>query len=139
MPVSFRILASRGLVYVRYEGFAQLDDGFALFAQYMRHPDFRPGQKQLVDLADVTGFERDYAKLFKMQAMKAGAFLTGDTQTLLVYHAPSEEAQRMCQLIARSWEQVPSVIARVLQHEDEALALLGQSETSIAELLEVTA
>lgn len=139
MSVSFQILASRGLVYVRYSGFARLDDTFVAFGQYMRHPDFRPGQKQLVDLSGVTGFERDYARLFAMQSIKADAFLNGDAQTLIVYYAPGEEAQRLCQLVARSWEPVASVVALVQQHEDEALALLGQAETSIAELLAVTA
>ena len=139
MPVSFRILPSRGLVYVRYEGYAVLEDTFGVFAEYMGHPDFRPGQKQLVDLSAIDGFERNFAKLFEMQSMKADAFLSDESQTLIVYYAPGEEAQRMCQLIARSWEHVPSVVALVQQNETEALALLGQAESSIAELLEVTA
>ncbi|MFD2856475.1 hypothetical protein ACFSZS_19270 [Seohaeicola zhoushanensis] len=105
----------------------------------MHHPDFRPGQKQLVDLSRVTGFERDYTKLFSLQALKAEAFVTGAGQTLVVYYAPSEAAQRMCQLVTRSWADLPSVIALVQQEEAEVLALLGQRESSIAELLEVAA
>lgn len=139
MSVTFQILPQRGLVYVRYDGFVRLEDTFAVFGKYMSHRDFRPGQKQLVDLSGITGFERDYARLFALQSRKADAFLSGDAQTLIVYYAPGEEAQRMCQLISRSWEPIASVVALVQQHEDEALALLGQAETSITELLAVTA
>lgn len=136
MSVTFQILPRRGLVYVRYEGFARLADSFAAFGQYAAHPDRRPGQKQLVDLAGLTGLEKDYAKLFELQAKKAEVFLAGEAQTLLVYHAPNELSYGMARMILRSWEPIRSVIPLIQQTEAGALELLGQPETSFAEMLE---
>lgn len=136
MSVTFHILANRGLVYVRYDGFARVEDSLRAFGAYAQHPDCRPGQKQLVDLSGVTGFERNYAELFKLQALKADVFNDGAAQTLIVYYAPDREVFGMARLIERSWEPFPSVVSLVQQSEADALALLGQRETSFAELLQ---
>ena len=75
MSIDVTILRARGLVYIRYSGFAWLDDTIAALDAYGNHPDFRPGHKQLVDMARVTGIERDYVKFMKLQAKKAEVFL----------------------------------------------------------------
>lgn len=139
MSVSFRIFPRRGLVYVRYTGFARLQDTFAAFGEYMQHPDCRPGQKQLVDLSEVTGFEPDYAELLKLQAMKADIFAAGGGETLIAYYAPNDAVLRMAELVVRSWEDVPGVVPLVMQTEAEALAVLGQREDSFAALMAQTA
>ncbi len=138
MSVTFHILKSRGLVYVRYTGFARVEESLRAFGAYAQHPDCRPGQKQLVDLSGVTGFERNYAELFKLQALKAEVFNDGATQTLIAYYAPDPTVYAMARLIERSWEPFPSVVSLVQQDEADALALLGQPEKSFAELLERT-
>ncbi|MCA0871991.1 hypothetical protein LCL97_14220 [Seohaeicola saemankumensis] len=139
MPVSFRILPNRGLVYVRYEGFAKLDDSFAAFAEYAQHPDRKPGQKQLVDLEQITGMEKDYAKLMALQAAKADTYVEGGAQTLLVYYAPNELSYGMARMILRSWEPIRSVVPVIQQTEAGALEILGQREHSFAEMLAQTA
>lgn len=136
MPVQFHIFKRRGLVYVRYDGFAWVAETLRAFGAYAQHPDCRPGQKQLVDLSGVTGFERNYAELFKLQALKADVFNAGASQTLVAYYAPTPEVFAMARLIERSWEPFPSVVSLVQQTEADALALLGQRETSFADLLE---
>lgn len=136
MPVSFRILPERGLVYVRYEGEARVDESFAAIAEYMRHPDYAPHQKQLVDLSAVTGFEVNWPKLFELQARKAEMFLRGQGQVMIVYYAPTELTARMARMAIRSWEHVPSVVTVLQQREADALAVLGQPEDSFEELLQ---
>lgn len=136
MPVSFKIFPERGLVYVRYTGFARLDESLEVFGRYATHPDFRPGQKQLVDLSDVTGIETDYVKLFALQARKADVFLGHDVQTLLVYYAPTSVSMELAESVIRSWEPSGSVIPLIQEDEGESLQLLGQPERSFEELLQ---
>ncbi|WP_420012026.1 hypothetical protein [Tateyamaria sp.] len=59
MPVSFNILAERGLVVVRYDGFAAISDTLGASKAYVAHPDYAPGQKQLVDLSSILGVTED--------------------------------------------------------------------------------
>lgn len=137
MSISFRIFPSRGLVFVQYTGELIVEETFRAFGEYMQHPDCRPGQKQLVDLAGVTGFDRDYAKLFALQAKKADVFSAGGVETLAVYHAPTPLARELSRLVLKSWEPFDSVVPLIQDNEADALALLGQPETSFAELLQI--
>ncbi len=136
MPLTYRIFPSHGLVYVRYEGFALLDETISAFSDYAAHPDWRPGQKQLVDLSRVTGFERNFPKLFELQARKADQFYRPGVETLIVYLATTPTVWDMCRSILRSWEGVRGVVPRVQDTEAGALAILGLSETRIADFLE---
>ena len=135
MPVSFRILPERGLVYVRYTGRAAVADSTTAFAQYAAHPDFAPGQKQLVDLSGVTDMERDFPALMAHQAQKAAAFMPAGAQALMVYFAPTEIAQRMARTILRSWDGIDAVAAVLTEDEAQALSILGLPETGFDELL----
>lgn len=136
MPVTFRILPDLGLVYVRYEGFALVAESLAAFADYARHPQCRPGQKQLIDLSGITGFEKNFVQLLKLQAKKAEVFTGHGAQTLIVYYAPDPEAFAMARLIERSWEPFPAVIALVQDNEPGALSILGLPGQTFADLLQ---
>ena len=135
MSITFRILPDRGVVYVRYSGRVVIDDSMTAFADYMRHPDSRPGQKHLVDLSAVTSFERDFSRILELQALKTEHFVGQPVETLLVYYAPSAEAQQMAALVLRSWEGTDHIVARVLLTEGETLAVLGLTEATIDDLL----
>lgn len=137
MPIDFRIIPARGLVYVRYRGAVSLDESFDAVARYARHDGFRPGQKQLVDLAAVTEYETDYARLFRLQAEKAAVFLPSGAQTMIVYHAPTPLSLRLATLVRQSWDDIDSVVPTVLTREDEALGVLGQPERRFADLMAV--
>ncbi|CUH62576.1 hypothetical protein TG4357_00187 [Thalassovita gelatinovora] len=139
MSVSFRIIPPRGLVYVRYEGNINTADSAATFNDYAHHPDCRPGQKQLIDLACVTGFDGDFPKLMELQARKADVFLAEGVQTLAVYYAPSPLTRKIAQMIERSWEPFPGVVAVIQDTEAGALSILGMQMKSFEELLEHTA
>lgn len=137
MPINVNILASRGLVYVRYWGFATLDESFEAFGRYAADPRFQPGQKQLVDLSGLTGFEADYPRLFLLQAEKASVFLPSGVQTMLVYYAPTPVSARLANLARQSWEDIDNVVPTVMTREDEALGVLGQPERRFADLMAV--
>lgn len=136
MPVTFHILPARGLVYVRYEGHALLEETMIAFGRYMQHPDARRGQKQLVDLSAVTGIERDYTKLMAVQARKADQFVGDGVQTLIVYLAPGRLALELAHMAVKSWDSFESVVPLVQEDEAQALSLLGQPETRVTDLLE---
>ncbi|MEL7092356.1 MAG: hypothetical protein AAFN94_11535 [Pseudomonadota bacterium] len=138
MPLDFRIFPERGLVVVRYEGMARVADTMRVFGEYAAHPDFSPGQKQLVDLTALTDYERDFAAVMELQAAKADHLAGPGAQSLIVYLAPGPVAREMSALITRSWEDVDAVIACILESEAEALEVLGQKERSLAELYAAT-
>ncbi|GAA6202250.1 hypothetical protein [Aquicoccus sp. SU-CL01552] len=134
MSVSFRILPDRGLVFVRYAGVLRLEDTMNAFAEYARHPDCRPGQKQLVDLSAVTDVEQDFVQLMQVQAQKSEVFGDEGAETLMVYVAPHHLGKQLARNILRSWEPFDSVVALVQEDEAHALELLGQPERQLDEL-----
>jgi hypothetical protein len=135
LPLTFRILPDLGLSYVRYAGHVTVAEAAEAIAAYFAHPDFRPGQKQLVDLAAVTSFERNYPELLALQAAKLERFGAAGADMLLAYHAPGQLARDMAMLIVRSWDGMPGVVARVLAAEHECLALLGLPHATFDDLL----
>ena len=136
MSLTFQILPERGLVYVRYDGTALIDQSAQVFASYAAHPDFARGQRQLVDLSGVTGFERDYVRLFELQMKKADVFTRDTSQTLMVYYAPHETALKMANLIVRSWDGIEGAFPRIVgTSEADALQVLGEPERSFRDLL----
>lgn len=139
MTLSYRILPDRGLVYVRYGTRVDFTESGALFAAYTHDPDFRPGQKQLVDFSDVTSIDTDYVRLLALQAKKVDTFVVPAGETLMVYFAPTPETDRIARWALRSWDGVAGVVVRVLNDEAAALAFLGQPESSFADLFESAA
>lgn len=139
MPVSFRILPTHGLVYVRIEGDVRAFESLARFKEYAKHRDFRPGQKQLIDLSRVTGFDDDFPKLIELQARKADAFLANGAQSLTVYYAPCRQTRAFAQLLQRNWNPFPGVVTVIQDNEADALSILGMRMTSFRQLLEEAA
>ena len=135
MTVDFCILPERGLVVVRYSGHATIDDTLAATKAYLAHSDYAAGQKQLVDLTQITGFEKDYVRFMNMQAAKAERLAGAGVQSLAVYIAPTPISQDVSAMFIRSWADVDEVVALVQHSEAEALALLGQPEKSVEALL----
>jgi len=136
MSIEYRILNARGLVYVRYSGHVSFSETARAFESYGRDPDMRPGQKQLVDLARVTDWDRDFASLLKIQAAKADLFVAAGHETHFVCFAPTEHTQKMARMVLRSWDDVPGVVALLQTTEADALHVLGQPEHSFEALLQ---
>ncbi|MFY0660965.1 MAG: hypothetical protein JXR15_10760 [Shimia sp.] len=135
MSVNFRIIPTIGLVYVRYDGHANMTDTLQAFSAYAQHPDFQPGQKQFVDLSALSGWDEDYLELMKAQAKKAEAFTGNNAETLIIYFAPSDIGKKLARLALRSWEPFPSVVPILQENEREALAILGLPQSSLDQLL----
>lgn len=136
MPVSFAVFPDRGLAYIKYSGVAGIEETMRGMQAYMNHPDFRLGQKQLLDLSEVTGMERDYAGFMAMAARTLDMFVQGPAEHLIVYYVPTPPAREMAELAIRSWADVQGVVTLLQEDEAEALALLGLRERSIAALFE---
>lgn len=103
---------------------------------YVAHPDYVAGQKQLVDLTHLTSFKKDYVRFMEMQAAKAERLAGAGVQSLAVYIAPTPVSQEIAAMFMKSWAEVESVVIVVQHTEAEALALVGQPETTIEMLLE---
>ena len=138
MPVQFRIFPDRGLVVVRFSGDVLIEEAMEATQAYVAHPDYALGQKQLVDLSQVTSYEKDYVRFMEMQADKADRFAASGVQSLVVYIAPTPVSQEICTMYLRSWDDVDAVVPMIQHSEAEALTLLGQPETSVDMLLAPT-
>lgn len=135
MPVNFDIFPERGLVLVRYSGYATVNDTSVATKAYISHPKYAAGQKQLVDMTDITGFETDYVQFMNMQARKTKRLVSSGVQSLVVYVAPTAISRNLSEMFVRSWADVSTVVPLIHPSEAEALALLGQPEKTIDTLL----
>lgn len=135
MAVDFRILPEVGLVYIRYSGLMLVEESGRALASYLQNPDYRPGQKQLVDLSDVEEWERDFPKLMALQARKAEAFYKPEAPTLIAAIAPNAKARQVADFISRTWDAFENVAYLVSETEHQALELLGVPARSVADLL----
>lgn len=134
MPASFRILPEHGLVYVRLYGHIWPAESLEALRNYLRHPDFRPGQKQLIDMGGIEVMERDFTGLAGLQAEMAGAFLGSEPQVLMAFLAPTPMSQFAAAFAARPWEPFDHFVARVLDNETAAFDFLGLTGLRLSDL-----
>lgn len=138
MPLSYRIVPSRGLVYVRYWGLCVLDETRAVFERYAADPLCRTGQAQLLDLGAVEGFETDYTERMALHARMADVLSRDGARTLVAYYAPTPVTYQPALLMRDTYDGIGGIVARVLETQADALSFLGQPERSFAALLETT-
>jgi hypothetical protein len=125
MPIRFCVLLNHGLCYVEYYGRATVQEGVDAFDAYLKHPDYRPGQRQLVDLSGVTKVENNFPRLFTFQADKAAAFMSAGHPVMMVYLAPTDVSLKMARSIQRSWEGLDGAVVRVAVDWPGAMDILG--------------
>lgn len=135
MPVTFRLLPHRNLALFTYSGEVTLQESMDVVAAAAAAPGYSPHMRQLCDLAAVTGVERDYAKLLKMQARILEDLLTQDMGTIVVFHAPTDAGRCMAEMARRSWDGLDTVVVLVQETEAGALSILGLPEQRIGDLL----
>ncbi len=135
MPASFQILPQRQIALFTYAGFVTLAESLAVVSDYARHPDHQPWMRQLCDLSAVTGVERNFPELLKMQARLVETLLPQGRDLLVTFFAPTKAGQELAQMARKSWAGLDAVIVLIHHGEAEALTLLGLSERSFAELL----
>ncbi|NKX46131.1 hypothetical protein [Roseicyclus persicicus] len=136
MPVTFRIFPDHALVTVRYTGHVRFCDGQSAFCDYLEHPDRRRREKHLLDLSEVTGFDRDYARLMQMQAVKAAAFYETGGPAMLLYLAPTDVSLRLALMFQRSWDGVADLAVRVVRETEQAEDVLGLRPGALETLLQ---
>jgi hypothetical protein len=134
MPATFQILPQRQLALFTYSGFVTLAEALAVVTAYAQHPDHQPWMRQFCDLAAVTGVERNFPELLKMQAKFVETLLPAGRDLLVAFYAPNRAGQELAQMARKSWEGLNAVVVLVHDTEAEALALLGLRERSLTEL-----
>ena len=139
MPASFQILHQRQIALFTYSGFVTLAESLAVVSDYARHPNHQPWMRQLCDLSGVTGVERNFPELLKMQARLVETLRPEGRDLLVTFFAPSKAGQELAQMARKSWSGLDSVIVLIHHGEAEALTLLGLRERSFAELLATAA
>jgi hypothetical protein len=125
MPLAFRILPAVNLVQVRYRGKAGIEETAKGLRACFAHPDFRPGMRHLVDVTEVTGFERDYTGFMRLQAGVTGALVGQSVETVMVIIANSPSGRAMAALVMRTWDNVSGVVIRMQADLEGALGILG--------------
>ena len=135
MTVSFKILKECNVVYVKYSGPPNIRAAISLFEAYRRDPDCRAGQKQFVDLSEISEPVGDYIEMMKFMAKMADQFTLNGPQTLLVCYAPTPLSRRVAMMGQKSWDNVDQVVYRIIEDETAALAFLGLTAKSVADLV----
>ncbi|WP_372886808.1 hypothetical protein [Shimia sp.] len=125
MPLSYRIYPQHNLVYVHCTGRVTVDETLAAFASYAAHRDCAPGQAQLVDLTEVTDYERDFTRIMALQAHQSDVFLASGSHPFLIFVAPTALSRTMAMAAVRSWQDLGAVVPLVLSRLSEALEVLS--------------
>ncbi|MDO8327047.1 MAG: hypothetical protein Q7T28_08930 [Cypionkella sp.] len=139
MPVTFKILPRRNLALFTYSGMVGLQESMEVVAAATNHPDYRPTMRQLCDLSRVTGVERDYLALLRMQAKIVESLYTPESELVVLFYAPQRAGREMAQMARKSWEGLNSVLVLILDREAQALAVLGLPEMSLQALADLHA
>ncbi|MBY6200479.1 hypothetical protein KUV65_03825 [Maritalea mobilis] len=134
MPVDYRVLPDKNLVYVRYWGVVGIEESFSSFRSYVAEPLARAGQRFLIDLSEVTGMEDDIPGLIAFQAEMAGTFLSGIAPSFILYLAPTPTAYSIARMAQRSWEGLDKPVVVILQDEAQTFDLLGLPDMSLSDL-----
>ncbi|MEQ9694027.1 hypothetical protein [Shimia sp. SDUM112013] len=134
MSVRFKILPETNLVYVLCSGEVTIDETLDSFSAYAMHKEFKPGQNQMIDLSQVTGYERDFPRIMALQAEQADVFLSTGKRPHLIFVAPTPLTQSMAMTALRSWQQLEGALPVVVQTIPEALDILGLDATIVAQL-----
>lgn len=139
MPLKYTIHQAVNLVYVQCWGNVTLAESMESLGQYSGDPAFRPEQRQLIDLKDVTQYERSYPEMMKLQARQVDIVSLSRMPTMLVYHAPTPMCVAMARMALKSWDGLSTIVGRIAQNEAEALSMLGIDGHSFADLRQRTA
>jgi hypothetical protein len=131
MPVSYQILPHRNLVLVTYTGHAGLAETLEQISDCTRQPEFRPWMRHLVDVSQITGYERDFPGFFAMQARAMDDLPPHPDGLVIAFLAPTRIGQEMAQMTRRSWDGLDKIILRVFDTEEAALSFLGIAEPHI--------
>ena len=135
MPVQTRVLPRLNLALFVYSGRVTLAESLDAVASVARHHGHHDTMRQLCDLSAVTGVERNFPDLMKTQARMADDLMPRHGERFVVFYAPHGPAQTLAEMARKSWDGIDAVLVRVVEREEQALALLGLRQSSMASLL----
>lgn len=139
MAVEYLVLPQCNLALFVYSGQVTFDESLAAVAAVARHPAHHDAMRQLCDLSAVKGVERDFAALMRMQARMAEDILPRHGERIVVFFAPHPASRELAHMASKSWDGLDQVLVRVVEREEQALALLGLKQAKIADLFNLTA
>lgn len=139
MPVATHVLPRLNLAIFVYSGQVRLAEALEAVGAVSRHPHHHDTMRQLCDLSGITAIERGPTELMKMQARLAEYMLPKRGEKLVVFYAPHPVARNVAHMARKSWDGVDSVLVRVVETEEQALALLGLGGGNIAQLVHIGA
>ncbi len=136
MSVWYQVLPRLNLAVFAYSGHVTFAESLAAVAAVARHPDHHDTMRQLCDLSGVTGVERNFPELMQMQARMAESLLPANGERIVVFFAPTAAARQLANMACKSWDGLDQVLVRVVEREEQALALMGLKQTAIAALFD---
>lgn len=134
MPVEYAVLPQRNLVLFTYRGDVGLTESAEAIAAAARDPAYRSWMRQLCDLSQVTGYERNFPELLKMQARIVDDLMPPGQRLTVLFYAPSRIGQEMALMARKSWEGLDAVVVLIQDNETAALEMLGLPERQIRAL-----
>ena len=134
MTVHTYVLPQLNLAVFAYVGHITFAEAQAAVSEVARHPDHHDTMRQLCDLAGVESVERNFLALMQTQARMAEHLIPPQGERIVVFHAPHAMAQQVAHMARKSWDGQDQVLVRVVDREEQSLALLGLKAASIRDL-----
>ncbi|MEM7270804.1 MAG: hypothetical protein AAF401_16325 [Pseudomonadota bacterium] len=139
MPITYWILKQADITYAVWRSPITPREMRENFERYISDPDYRTGRQELIDLRLLSSLNADFGHL-SMLLSRANAQDFGDgpgTNTVIL--APDDLAFGRGRQYKSMADNEGGIAVHVVRREDEALALLGRSELSLADFLRTQA
>ncbi|THH38348.1 hypothetical protein E4Z66_01900 [Aliishimia ponticola] len=133
MPIGYRILPERELVFVKYWGMTDISESFACFSEFCADPLALTARTHLVDLTEITAYHLNRATATAMRDAK----FDSDIQLgmpLRVYLAKTEPSRRLLTMMAELGIVGNPENMRIAQTESDALATAGLNSLTFDDL-----
>lgn len=135
MPYSIHVFPGDDLAWIRYFGVVTDTDYQGVVRDYPQHPDFRLGQRMIVDLSDMTALKFRHLLVIALQARIADYAMASPNEILQVIIAPNPVGLRAAAAVMRSWRGIKTpVVRRVVRDHDEAGQIMGLDAARLAEM-----
>lgn len=136
MLLSFDLFPERMLLLARFSGTYSTADGNELVENFLNAPPDTASYRHLYDLSGVEVFDADFGTISFMVSSKTSRFSDIPRGTACAILAPGDIAFGMTRMYQSISEDVLPFDMMIFRTEAQALAALGQSEATIAALLQ---
>ena len=136
MLLSFDLFPERMLLLARFSGTYSTADGNELVEKFLNAPPDTASYRHFYDLTGVETFDADFGMISSMVSSKTNRFSDIPKGTACAILAPGDIAFGMARMYQSISEDVLPFEMTIFRTEAKALAALGQSETTIAALMQ---